>query len=148
MSGTLSTEPGSLVRCPACEKLNRLRPVASGVPRCGSCGNTLPWVVDADVGTFEAETTCAVPVVVDFWAPWCAPCRMVSPALDGIARANAGGLKVVKVNVDDSPALASRFGAQGIPLLVLLKDGAEVDRAVGARPMAELERWLAPHLTR
>jgi len=106
----------------------------------------LPWVVDADTESFAAETTASVPVVVDFWAQWCGPCRMISPVLADMAQSHAGELKVVKVDVDANPQLAVRYGAQSIPLLVVIKDGQEVDRIVGALPKAALEQRLAPAL--
>jgi thioredoxin 2 len=134
------------ITCPNCGKKNRVAAAATGVPRCGNCHNLLPWIVDADPASFEAETTASVPVLVDFWAPWCGPCRMVSPAVESEAREHAGQLKVVKLNVDGAPEIASRFGVQGIPLLVLLRDGQEVDRMVGAAPEAVLRSWLDERL--
>ncbi len=142
----MSTATGTVVACPACGKRSRVRPHPSAVPKCGGCGGFLPWSVDADAGSFAEETRAGVPVVVDFWAPWCGPCRMIAPALEQLARGYAGRLKVVRLNVDEAPALASEYRAMSIPLLVLMRDGREADRIVGARPPAELERWLAPHL--
>ena len=134
------------IGCPTCNARNRVGPIARGIPRCPRCKSVLPWVVDADSDTFVAETTASVPVVVDFWAAWCGPCRMISPVLEDLAKRHAGHLKVVKVDVDANPGLATRFGAQSIPLLVVIRDGKEVDRVVGALPRAALEQRLGPAL--
>lgn len=138
----------TIVTCPSCGARNRLGPIPRGIPRCARCKSSLPWVVDADTDTFTAETTASVPVVVDFWAAWCGPCRMISPVLEDLARSHAGRLKIVKVDVDANPALASRFAAQSIPLLVVIRDGTESDRIVGALPRAALEQRLRPVLAR
>jgi thioredoxin 2 len=139
-------EASTIIACPNCGTKNRVRPTASGVPRCSVCHDLLPWIVEAGADSFDAETTASVPVLVDFWAPWCGPCRMVSPLVERLGAEHTGELKVVKLNVDEAPAIAARFGVQGIPLLVVIKDGGEVDRLVGAAPLARLQAWLAPHL--
>jgi thioredoxin 2 len=136
----------AIVSCPNCGKRNRVRPTPAGVPQCAICGTKLAWSVEADRESFDAETTASVPVIVDFWAPWCGPCRMVSPAVERLAEANAGQMKVVKLNVDEAPDIAARFGVQGIPLLVVLRDGQEVDRVVGAVPEAQLKAWASKHI--
>ena len=134
----------AIITCPACSTRNRVGAVNRGVPRCARCKTTLPWVVDATATTFTEETTASVPVVIDYWAAWCGPCRMISPVLERLAEQHAGHLKVVKVDVDANPELAARAGAQSIPLLVVLRDGEERDRIVGALPRAALEQRLAP----
>jgi thioredoxin 2 len=135
-----------VIRCPDCGKGNRVRPLTRGVPQCAACHHKLPWLVDADSASFEAQTHASVPVVLDFWAPWCGPCQMVGPVLEQIARQRAGQLKVVRVNTESEPALAQRYNVQGIPLLVLIRDGREVGRQVGALPAAQLSAWLDARL--
>jgi thioredoxin 2 len=138
--------PAAIVVCPSCAKKNRVPAVAEGAPKCGNCHQPLPWVVDAAASEFDAAIGASVPVLVDFWAPWCGPCRMVSPAVEAQARERAGHLKVVKLNIDDAPDVASRFGVQSIPLLMLVRDGEEVDRQIGAVPPAQLRSWLDRHM--
>jgi thioredoxin 2 len=132
-----------ILACPSCGTKNRVGPVPRGTPRCASCKTPLPWIVPADDSSFTAETEASVPVLVDFWAPWCGPCRMVEPVLSQLASEQAGALKVVKVNVDENPRLAARFQAMSIPLLVIMRDGNEVDRVIGAVPKAQIEQRLA-----
>lgn len=137
----------AVITCPSCGARNRVEPIAQGTPRCPRCKTGLPWLVDADEHSFDAEATASVPVVVDLWALWCGPCRRIAPVLRELAERHAGRLKVVKVDVDANPGLAARFGARSIPLLVVLRDGSEVDRIVGALPRQALEARLAPLLT-
>ena len=144
---TLYPRGMAIIVCLSCGARNRVSPIDSGFPRCPRCKSELPWLVDADTDSFAAETSASVPVVVDFWAAWCEPCRMISPVLEDLAGRHAGRLKVVKVDVDDNPGLAARFGALSIPLLVVIRDGREVDRIVGALPRAALEQRLEPVLS-
>ncbi len=137
----------TIITCPNCATKNRVRPTPNGVPRCSACHTVLPWIVDADAGGFDEEIAASVPALVDLWAPWCGPCRMVSPIVEQMGREFAGRLKVVKLNVDEAPAIAARFDVQGIPLLVLLKDGQEIDRVVGAVPAPQLRAVLERHVT-
>lgn len=99
-------------------------------------------MVPATTDSFGDEVNSSVPVVVDLWAPWCGPCRQVSPVLERLARERAGNLKVVKVNVDEEPALSARFAVQSIPLLLLMRYGHEIGRMVGAAPHAKLSAWI------
>jgi thioredoxin 2 len=136
----------SIAECPSCGKRARVREAAPGLPRCPGCGSYLPWLVEADEGSFEAETRVPVPVIVDLWADWCAPCHALAPVLERLAARHAGKIKVVKVNTDENRGLAVRFDASSIPLLVVLRDGAEQARIVGAQPLPALEARLAPFL--
>lgn len=143
-----STGPLSTLVCASCGRKNRIRPSPRGVPHCGSCGARLPWLVNASDVTFAQEADAAVTVVVDLWAPWCGPCRFVGPILEQLAAEYAGRLKVVKVNVDENPALSARFQASSIPTLMVLQGGRPVDRIVGALPKSELSVRLTPYLIR
>src|SRR5580693_10788525 len=132
-----------LVTCPNCGRRNRVPAAAAGIPRCGNCRQPLPWIADADDDTFaEIAEAASLPVVVDMWAPWCGPCRMVSPALAQVATELAGRVKLVKVNVDGSPRLQQRFSVQAIPTLLVLKHGQVMAQQAGALPLASLRAWV------
>jgi thioredoxin 2 len=133
----------TLVGCESCGTKNRVPSAAAGAPRCGRCRADLPWIVDAGDESFaEVVDESKVPVLVDMWAPWCGPCRMVSLALESLAKELAGRLKLVKVNVDESPKLAERFGVQGIPTLLVMQGGKVAARQTGAAPESALREWL------
>jgi thioredoxin 2 len=141
--------PGDVVRCENCGRRNRVPAAATGIPRCGNCHQPLPWIVDAGDEDFtEVAEQASVPVLVDLWAPWCGPCRMVSPALAQLAGELAGQLKLVKVNVDEAPKLQQRYGVQAIPTLMVLRKGQVIARQAGAAPAPALRAWLEQALQR
>lgn len=139
-----------LIRCPSCAATNRVpeaRLAHGARPICGRCKAPLPatakplTVTDA---SFAADVERApLPVLVDAWAPWCGPCRTIAPMIEELAAEMTGRVRVAKLNVDENPATASRFGLRSIPTLLVFRDGAEVDRLVGAHPKADIVRRLS-----
>lgn len=100
--------------------------------------------VKVDNNNFASEVlNSAEPVVVDFWAEWCAPCRQIGPALEELSEQYAGKVKIVKVNVDENPSLPAQLGVRGIPALFMFKDGEVISNKVGAAPKAALQSWIA-----
>jgi len=144
----MTTAPGpiSVLTCANCGTKNTITPSERGAPHCGKCGAPLPWIVNADASTFDVETRAAPTIVVDLWAPWCGPCRIVGPILEDLAREHAGRLKLVKVNVDDNQGLAVRYDAMSIPTMIVMRDGQVVDRIVGALPKPALSARITPHI--
>lgn len=126
--------PPAVVACPSCDTKNRVPPVATGRPRCATCHRDLPWLVAVGDRDFDAAVETDRLVLVDLWATWCGPCRVIAPMLETLARDFAGDLKVVKVDVDVAQETARRFAATSIPTLLMMQDGAVVDRIVGALP--------------
>jgi thioredoxin 2 len=146
-STTAGNSSTQVVVCSNCQTKNRVPSVAKGAPRCGKCHAPLRWIVNATDADFASVAEAAtIPVLVDVWAPWCGPCRMVSPALEQLAGELAGRLKLVKVNADDSPGVSGQFEVQAIPTLVLLNRGKVIDKQVGAAPAAVLRSWLTEKL--
>ena len=138
-----------LIKCPNCGKTNRVRPAASGVPHCGSCGAALPWLTESGEAEFSAVVEqSTLPVLVDFWAPWCGPCRVVSPVVEQIAKDMPGKIKLVKVNTDNAPNLSQRFGIRGIPTLILFDHGKAAARVTGALGAPALRNWVEQNLPR
>jgi thioredoxin 2 len=138
-----------LIRCPACGSTNRvpLERLRQGLrPVCGRCKNPLPvdgkpvTVTDA---TFSAEIEHSpLPVLLDLWAPWCGPCRMVAPVVEELAGEFVGRVRVAKLNVDENPQTATRFQVRSIPTLLVLKGGKEMERIVGVQPKATIVQRL------
>jgi thioredoxin 2 len=142
----MSSTAEKIVGCPHCGAKNRLgNPPAGQVPACGACKQSLPWLVEAKQG-LTPELQASVPVLVDFWAEWCGPCKMVGPVVEELSREYAGKLKVVKLNIDHFPLAASAYHVQSIPTLMLFKDGQPVERMVGALPKQAMLQKLAPHM--
>lgn len=138
---------GAIVTCPGCGARNRVPAAAKGTPRCPQCKQPLPWVASASDDDFDTVADSSkVAVVIDLWAPWCAPCRTLSPLLERLAGERAGHLKVVKVNVDENPRTQARFSVQAIPTLVLLKGGRPVATQRGALPLPQLRSWVDAHV--
>ncbi|MFH1138063.1 MAG: thioredoxin TrxC [Pseudomonadota bacterium] len=143
-----------IVPCPSCGKKNRIPPAKSGLkPICGQCGTPLDpgsaagkptAVTDLD---FETEVLqSALPVLLDCWAPWCGPCRMVGPVIDELAAQWRGRVKIAKLNTDENPRTAARFQIRSIPTLLIFDQGRLVDTIVGAVPKTEIERKMARFL--
>ena len=117
------------------------------MPHCGVCGASLPWLTESGEADYPAVVEqSALPVLIDFWAPWCGPCRVVSPIVEQIAQQSPGRLKLVKINTDTAPNLSQRFGIRGIPTLVLMDHGKEIARVVGALGAPALRNWVDTHL--
>ena len=142
----VETMSARVTTCPTCGTKNRVPAVSSGRPRCASCKAELPWIADASDATLAGALETTSLVLVDLWAPWCGPCRMVAPVLEKLAARYAGRLKVVKVNVDENPMAARTYDASSIPTLVLVKDGRPVGRVIGAQPEPALVAQIEPHL--
>ena len=138
-----ATARTSLIACPHCGKRNRVPVSAGSVPKCGNCHQRLPWIADAGDDDFaEVAERAPVPVLVDLWATWCGPCRMVSPALERLATERAGELKLVKVDVDKAPRLSQRFEVRAVPTLMVWRGGELLARQPGAAPEPALRSWL------
>ena len=135
------------VACPFCETLNRVDLTRiEQQAKCGNCGK--PILLDRPISVSDANfervtTDTTVPVVVDFYADWCGPCKIMAPLLDDVARRRAGEMLVVKLDTDRNPVTGQQFGIRGIPTLIAFRSGKEVGRRVGAVPPAELEAFLS-----
>ncbi len=142
-------ERGVIVNCPSCGQKNRLS--YARLPektQCGKCKTDLPNVAQPVEISTAAEfdgliASSSIPVVVDFWAPWCGPCRMVAPEIEKVASRSAGRLLVVKLNTDEAGDVGARLGIRSIPTMAVFKGGHEVARTAGARPASDIEAFVA-----
>ena len=146
MSDLQLDERGLIMGCPSCGQRNRIA-FSTREARCGRCKSALPPpsqpIEVPNARVFDALVRDGrLPVVVDFWAPWCAPCRMVAPELARVAASNAGRFVIVKVNTDAVPELGERFRIQSIPTMAVFAGGKEVARTSGAMPAAQIESFV------
>ena len=137
------------VQCPNCKTVNRVSKskLQAGLsPRCGKCKELLSMSKEPIIvtdKTFEQEVEkSSLPVLIDCWAPWCGPCHMLAPTIEQLAEELDGRIKVAKLNVDENPQTAMKFGIMSIPTMLIFKDGEIVDRLVGVQPKAAIEQRL------
>jgi thioredoxin 2 len=138
--------PFVYIPCPSCGTMNRARVERlGGRPVCAKCKKRLDLDKPVPVSSSQFQKVVmesGLPVLVDFWAPWCGPCRSMAPVLEALAQRNAGGLVVAKLDTDQNPELSARFGIRGVPTLILFQDGREVSRQTGAVPLPNIEAMI------
>jgi len=143
-------EDETIIACPACGSKNKVDLTkADKNPTCGKCKAPLPIGGPVHVGESEFDAVVVrstLPVLVDFWAPWCGPCRMVGPVVEELSREYSGRLAVAKINTDENQSLAGKYQIKGIPTLMLFKNGEAVERITGAVPKAHLEELIKKYI--
>lgn len=145
------TSARRIVKCEHCGANNRVSTIAEKQAVCGRCKNFLPAfsaqpLIVTDANFDEIVGKSNQPILLDFWAAWCGPCRMIAPIIDSLAKEFAGKAVIGKLNVDENQQTAARFGVQSIPTLLVLKNGHEVDRIIGAQPKEAIARKLQQRL--
>jgi thioredoxin 2 len=136
---------GNITTCPNCGAKNRLDPQARSAPVCGRCRTPLLPAAPVTVtdGTFpQMLAESRVPILLDLWAPWCGPCRMLAPTLDQLASEYAGRVVFAKVNIDENSETAGRYRVDSIPTLILFKDGKVLQKLVGVQPRQTIQQAL------
>lgn len=147
----MKLEEGAVLRnavCPACGTVNRIDEARAAQALCGQCGKPVFEGHPVEVTATTAERHLArsdMPVVIDFWAPWCSPCRTMGPVFAEAARQLEPRMRLLKVNTDKEQALAQQFGVRGIPTFVIVRNGQEVARTSGAMPATAFIDWLRAH---
>ena len=140
----------SIVVCAQCQAPNRIPSARLGdEPKCGHCKQSLftgQPIVLTDQSFDKQLTRSDLPLVVDFWAPWCGPCRMMAPFFEQVAAELEPRVRFAKVNTDENPVLSRRYGISSIPTTVVFKGGREIARQPGAMSLPQLKQWLRPHL--
>ena len=144
----------TVVTCPKCDSKNRVDELrlSNNEAKCGHCGALLEATANGAAGkpfvvtdaSFQQDVLQAqgAPLLVDFWAPWCGPCRIVGPIMDQLAAESGGRYRIAKLNVDENPMTASRYQIASIPTMLIFKDGALIDRLVGAQPKQAIQDRL------
>lgn len=146
---TSQTTDALRLTCAACGQANRVpRDRLAQGPKCGVCGAALQdgQVHDLDAQSHDRAVKDDLPLLVDYWAPWCGPCRMMAPEFAKAAKQLAPAARLAKLNTEDHPTIAQRAGIRGIPALILYRKGREVARLAGARPAAEIVAFVQQHL--
>jgi thioredoxin 2 len=154
MSELHGDERGLLVKCPNCGQRNRMvYQRLGGKFRCGKCHHEIsapaqPIDLDSETAFTALTTESSLPVLVDFWAPWCGPCKMVAPEISKVAAEGAGVFIIAKLNTEQVPSVAARFRITAIPTMAVFKGGVEVARQQGAMPAPGIRKFLQPWLER